>query len=202
MPAELNQRCGWLLQALILGVAVWSLGRMHADASRIPLGTVVRSRHLILAALTLSLENYAIRALRWRAFLADLGDSLPVGKSAMAYVAGFAFALSPGKVGEVARARYCAPIHVTIVSIAATLVAERFQDAVAMMLLALLALTAGSRYTPAVLGAGILVAAATVALVLVPWEPLAGAGRAGASYDVMKPSTSRREVSQSNVRNA
>jgi len=173
MPAALSQRWGWLLQALILGVAIWSLSRMHADASQIPLTTVVQSWHLILAALALSLGNYAIRALRWRAYLADLRDPLPLGNSALAYLAGFAFALSPGKVGEMARARYCAPFRVTVVNIAATLVAERFQDAVAMMLLALLALTAGSRYTPAVLGAGILVAVAAVVLALVPWEPLA-----------------------------
>jgi uncharacterized membrane protein YbhN (UPF0104 family) len=53
-----------------------------------------------------SLLNYVLRVVRWRWYLGRLGHPLTVGFSALSYVAGFAFTLSPGKVGEVGRARY------------------------------------------------------------------------------------------------
>ncbi|HYE00240.1 MAG TPA: lysylphosphatidylglycerol synthase transmembrane domain-containing protein [Alphaproteobacteria bacterium] len=58
---------------------------------------------LVAALLGLSLLNYASRTLRWHLYSHHLGMAVPLGRSALFYVAGFALTTTPGKVGEALR---------------------------------------------------------------------------------------------------
>ena len=50
-----------------------------------------------------SLANYAVRAVRWQALTRAAGLKVPLARNALYYVAGFAFTVTPGKLGEAVR---------------------------------------------------------------------------------------------------
>jgi glycosyltransferase 2 family protein len=124
---------------------------------------------LVLLAAALSLLNYALRIMRWRSYLLRLGHILPRRFAALTYVAGFAYTLSPGKVGEMMRARYYVPLGVPLAAVAAAFFAERLMDLVAMVVLAVLQFADSTSYRVATLVAAALVATVLVLLALTPW---------------------------------
>lgn len=130
----------WLPYVLVVGFAIGCLIALQADIARLPLRQLMHAWDALAVAGALSLGNYALRSLRWRAYLARLGYPVPVGVSAAIFVSGFAFTLSPGKIGEMVRARYYAPLGVPLNAIAAAFVVERVMDLLAMVVLACLAL--------------------------------------------------------------
>ncbi len=108
------------------------------------------------ALLALSLANYALRAIRWRFFLARLGHRLPWDRSTLNYVTGFALTTTPGKAGEAIRSMLLKrEFAVPVTDSLAAFFAERFSDVMALALLSALAL--------AFLPNGTIVAAAAVA---------------------------------------
>jgi uncharacterized protein (TIRG00374 family) len=119
--------------------------------------------------------NYVLRIIRWQRYLARLGRPLPLGFIALTYVAGFAFTVSPGKVGEMARARYYSRFGVSLADVAGAFFVERLLDVMAMMALAALIAASAPRYRPAMWAAGLLIAAVLVILTGVPWSRLTGA---------------------------
>src|SRR5690348_3510600 len=94
------------LAGVVTAFAVWCLLSARTDFAQMSFSSLRRSWNLVLLAMTLTFFNYALRATRWRWYLTRMGNSAPRGFSALAYVAGFAFTLSPGKLGELMRARY------------------------------------------------------------------------------------------------
>jgi uncharacterized membrane protein YbhN (UPF0104 family) len=89
--------------ALMIAFAAWCALSLRADLARMSFGPVLHSWDVVLLAMLLSILNYVLRIVRWKWYLDRLGRSLTFGFAALTYVAGFAFTLSPGKVGEVAR---------------------------------------------------------------------------------------------------
>jgi uncharacterized protein (TIRG00374 family) len=148
---------------LIAGFGVWSAFAFHADLGRLSLLPIERAWDAVALAGCLSLGNYALRLGRWRLYLQRLGFPLAWGRAALIYLSGFAFTLSPGKLGEMVRARYCSPLGIPPSAVAATFFVERVVDAFAMLALACFALVAlGSRQSVlwmAVATAGVAVAA-------------------------------------------
>ena len=64
------------------------------------------------------------------------GWTLPFGFTALTYIAGFAFTVSPGKVGEMARARYYSRLGISLPDVAGAFFVERLMDVMAMLVLA------------------------------------------------------------------
>jgi uncharacterized membrane protein YbhN (UPF0104 family) len=116
---------------------------------------------LVLAAACLSLLNYALRAIRWRWYLARLGHALSLRFIFVTYCAGFAFTLSPGKLGEVARAKYYTVLGVPLRDITAAFCLERFMDVVAVVALAMCVFPALPRHSDAIWGTAAVFAAVT-----------------------------------------
>jgi glycosyltransferase 2 family protein len=158
---------------LVLAFAAWCAYSLRGDLAQLSLAPVLRSWDIVVLATLLSLLNYLFRILRWRAYLARLGYPLPRVFSALTYAAGFAYTLSPGKVGEMVRARYYVPLGIPLSDVAAAFFAERLMDLMVMVVLAALLLTAFSSYTGAVAGAAVLVLVALASLALIPWAALA-----------------------------
>jgi len=159
--------------ALTVLFAAWCVKSLHGDLAQLSLAPLLRSWDVVAAAVVLSLLNYVIRILRWRSYLKKLGHEFPLRFLAMTYVAGFAYTLSPGKVGEIVRARYYVPRGVRLSEITAAFFAERLLDIVAMLALASLLLTTAPRFA-GFLG---LVAGMVVAILacvsLLPWSTIA-----------------------------
>jgi uncharacterized protein (TIRG00374 family) len=123
---------------LYLGLASWSdPGQVREVVGRFPPRAAAGVGGLVLAGL-------ALRAARWHLYTRRLELGLPVGPSVTAFVAGFAFTATPGKVGEVVksvllRRRFGTSVSAT----AASLLVERVTDLLAMLGLAVVGLVAG-----------------------------------------------------------
>jgi uncharacterized protein (TIRG00374 family) len=95
----------------VRAAALWALGFIALVALALHwLGleeTLARLRQLGpgLAAMVLglSLVNYGLRSLRWQGLCRAMAIRLPLGRNTLYYLAGFAFTVTPGKLGEVIR---------------------------------------------------------------------------------------------------
>lgn len=158
--------------ALFAGACLYGL---RGDIVQISLAPLARSWDLVALAVLCSLLNYILRIVRWQRYLARLGRSLSFGFASMTYVAGFAFTVSPGKVGEMARARYYSRLGVSLAEVAGAFFVERLMDVMAMMVLAALIVVALPRYHLVMWSAGGVVIAVLVTLTLCPWNSIADA---------------------------
>jgi glycosyltransferase 2 family protein len=86
--------------------------------------------------LGLSLANYYLRFARWHWYLTALGETVPAGRHLLIYLAGFAFAVTPGKAGEALRSVYLRDDGVRWSAGLAALAAERVLDLAALAILA------------------------------------------------------------------
>lgn len=87
--------------------------------------------------LLLTIWNYGWRFVKWQLYLDRLGVLLPSGVSIRVFLAGFAMAVTPGKIGEIVKAVYVRRFTGIAVSrTTAAIAAERATDAVAMLILA------------------------------------------------------------------
>jgi hypothetical protein len=89
----------------------------------------------------LSLLSYLVRYLRWYWLLVRAGNKINVVSGFLAYLAGFAFTATPGKVGELWRIRYLVPQGVPPWRVLAAFVYERAFDLMAVLLLSALAIS-------------------------------------------------------------
>jgi uncharacterized protein (TIRG00374 family) len=95
---------------------------------------------LLPAMAAMSALGYLARYLRWRRLLARAGHPTPFAGGLLAYLAGFAFTATPGKVGELARLRYLVPRGVPAPIVFGAFVFERALDLVVVLCLALLSI--------------------------------------------------------------
>jgi len=90
-----------------------------------------------LVVIALELFNLTIRFIRWRYYLRQLGHSVPWKLSFAYYIGGFAFTLTPGRVGEAVRSFYLKRHQVTYGQSISVLFVERLTDVFTMIILAL-----------------------------------------------------------------
>jgi glycosyltransferase 2 family protein len=163
----------FLPYVLMAAFAAWCVFSLHGDLAHLSLIQLIGSWDLIVEAALLSMLNYVLRIVRWRAYLARLGHRVPLRFTALTYTAGFAYTVSPGKVGEMVRARYNAPLGIPVSDVAAAFFAERFLDLVAMVALAALLFNASSTYHGTILGGAAGAVCVLLALALLPWASVA-----------------------------
>lgn len=149
--------------------AAWCLIGFRRDIAQIDLAPLQAGWHAVLLAGVLSLLNYALRVARWQLYLRRLGHALPWGFVSLTFMAGFAFTLSPGKLGEMVRARYYQPRGIPVSSVTAAFFVERLLDLLAMILLAAMVLTELAAYQAFLWVALALVGGLLATLALVPW---------------------------------
>lgn len=122
------------LSALYVGALAWT------DASRQVFHGLIVLAGVLPSLMALSLLTYGLRFARWRWLLARAGHATPAGTGFLAYLAGFAFTATPGKVGELIRVRYFVPLGVPAARVIAVFVFERALDLVVVLALSLLAI--------------------------------------------------------------
>jgi uncharacterized protein (TIRG00374 family) len=134
-----------LLSALYVGGLAW------VDSER-DLVTTLRAMGPSFATMAgLTMVSWLIRFGRWQWLLRRIGFQPPPALSLAAYLSGFAFTATPGKVGELARIRYYEPLGVKAPDVVAAFVYERVVDLMCVLLLASFSL-AGSGMLPLAAG--------------------------------------------------
>lgn len=135
----------WRYRALILSIAMAALAYMVFvlwSGWRDVVQAVMRVGVWGIAiTLSLSLVNFALRFVRWQLYLQQLGHAIPLRASLNIYLAGFALATTPGKVGEALRSIMLIPLGVPYRQGIAAFLSERMSDLTAIILVALIGLS-------------------------------------------------------------
>jgi uncharacterized protein (TIRG00374 family) len=156
----------------VLAFIAWCAFALRGDLRQVSLAPLLQSWNLLLFAAILSVANYGFRILRWRWYLARLGHPLPLRFAGMTFLAGFAYTLSPGKVGEMIRARYYVPLGIPLSRVAAAFFAERLLDVVAMAALAALLIASLPTYRNAIFIVAALVTILLTLFSVLPWQAI------------------------------
>lgn len=123
---------GWSIVAGLYFVAL-----LWADSKTGVLRRLPELAPMLPALVAATLTSIALRFARWQWLLRRAGHRVPVGHSLLAYVAGFAFTATPGKVGELLRVRYLVTAGVPASRVVSAFVYERLFDLTAVLLVAL-----------------------------------------------------------------
>lgn len=126
-----------VIAASYLGVLIW------VDAKNEVFIHLPRLQAALPLLLSLSVVAVLLRYARWHWLLVRAGYRTQALAGGLAYVAGFAFTVTPGKVGELARIRYLAPQGIPPATVLAAFVFERACDLIAVAMLALMAVSRG-----------------------------------------------------------
>lgn len=129
---------GRLLLAAALGMGAYLAALAVVDRGQLLAAMRVLSPATLLGVFGLSLCNYFLRVLRWDVYLRAIAPAVPLRRQALYYIAGFAFTVTPGKLGEAVRGVYLRRHHVSYAQTAAVLLVERLLDLMVVALLALL----------------------------------------------------------------
>ncbi|MEY4764518.1 MAG: hypothetical protein RI907_1191 [Pseudomonadota bacterium] len=161
-------------RALVYGVTLaflaWCISAFSHDIAQIDVHPLKAGWLAVLAAGLLSLGNYVLRIVRWQMYLRRLGHDLPGRFVSLTFMAGFAFTLSPGKLGEMVRARYYQPLGVPLSQVSGAFFVERLLDLLAMILLAVLVLADLQAYQAFLWVAVGLVVGLLAGVAVVPWQ--------------------------------
>jgi uncharacterized protein (TIRG00374 family) len=125
---------------------------------------------VVTGVLGLSLVNYALRSLRWQLLCRHVAVAVPLPRNVLYYVAGFAFTITPGKLGEVVRLWFLERGHgYRYERTFGVMVLDRLTDAWPLLLLALFGVAdvAGRAGTLAAMAA--MLAVGTIVLLHPAW---------------------------------
>lgn len=134
-----------LLSIFYLAMLVW------ADSKNQVLSLLPRLAHAIPVLMGISLCSYCFRYLRWRWLLRRSGYPVTWGYGFIAYIAGFAFTATPGKVGELIRIRYFTKVGVPQDISFGAFIYERALDLIVVLTLASLAISHKDLLTVAII---------------------------------------------------
>ncbi len=174
-------------RAAAVGMGALSLAYLAAFVWLEQRRDVAGLRQLAEAApllVSLTALSWAARFARWQWLLRRLGHRPAVGAALPAYLTGFAFTATPGKVGELVRIRYFRGLGVPAGHVLSAFVFERACDLLVVLALAAISLHGSVLFAPAaafvlVLVAILLIIARQPVLLssTIPWLRKAGCRR-------------------------
>ena len=172
--AETRRRVILLLQyGLPAAFLVWCGFAFRRDLQLLSWEPLLRSWDIVALAALLSVVNYLLRALRWRYYLGRLRYHIGFRFALLTFVAGFAYTLSPGKIGELARARYYRSHGISLGSVTSAFLAERLMDVTIVVILAAVWSVGSQRYQSIIIAVSITIASVLLLLATLPWAALA-----------------------------
>lgn len=124
-----------LITACYLSALLWADSQKHIF-NEIPI-----LASILPLLFLLSLISYIARYIRWHWLLRRADQNTPLIRGFLAYLSGFTFTATPGKVGELVRIRYFTPMRVSPELVISTFIFERAFDLVAVLLLASIAIS-------------------------------------------------------------
>ena len=138
MLVNLQNLRGKLLLSVLLGAAVFVGLSAYADFSDVVDGLGDFQWGLLPAILALTCMNYLLRFVKWDFYLHQIGvRGLPKRDSFLMFFSGLAMVVTPGKLGEWLKSYLLREVHGTpFARSAPILIAERFTDTLALLILA------------------------------------------------------------------
>jgi uncharacterized membrane protein YbhN (UPF0104 family) len=135
---------GLLFGAVVLVVlGLWADGRALMDSFR------AFDLRYVAPVLGLTLLNYLIRFGKWHYYLGRLGHHPRPTDSALVFLSGLSMAATPGKLGELVKAKLLASRSgVPAADTASVVIAERLTDVLALVLISAGGVVASGRLRP------------------------------------------------------
>lgn len=156
-----------LLIGSILGALVMAGVAFYGDATSLERLGRGYPWEFFGGACLLALLNYVMRWARWEIYLRTLGIALPIFRSVLIFVAGFAMSITPGKMGELLKAVLIRrDFGIEVATTAPIVVAERITDFLALLLL----MCGGALYFPGAAPLAALAIPGALALLLLSQE--------------------------------
>jgi len=127
----------WVVIAIAVGAIVYLGLAIYGDYEKVAAAMASFRWSILVPVCLLTLSNYTIRFAKWRYLTRRLGVDMPLKDDAWLFASGLAMVISPGKIGEllkpyVVRERTGVPMATTTPA----LVTERLTDAIGMLILA------------------------------------------------------------------
>ncbi len=130
------------LWTLAAGVAVTAAVALAGDLGYLLEQSDLEWRYIPLILL-LAPMNYILRFIKWRYFLALLGERLPLGLNLVIFLAGLGMTLTPGKAGEFLKCYLLYEARgIPSRTSGAVVLAERYTDGISMLVLTLVSSSA------------------------------------------------------------
>ena len=120
---------------LLILLGIYIIFILSSDVSKIQGNLKNIQYSYFIFAIILWVASELVRIFRWHLFLKEIEDKVPFKANVFYYLAGFAFSLSPGRIGEVVRSPYLKRDYGIPISKTAPIVfVERFYDLLGMIL--------------------------------------------------------------------
>lgn len=128
---------GKIAFGLFFGLVVTVAIGVYADAQQLMASITDFSVHTLIAVLSLTALNWALRFMKWHGYLRILQTRPRLSDSLWVFVAGFSMGVTPGKFGEVLKAWLLHErSNIPVTTTASVVIAERLTDFIALVLLA------------------------------------------------------------------
>lgn len=125
-----------IIIAALFGGLVFAGLALYGDVTKLRAAASGFAPGAVAFGFALAAGNYGIRVARWQYYLQCIDISLPIGESAVVFLAGFVMSVTPGKVGEVFKSLLLYEARgVSIARTAPIVIAERLTDLIALVLL-------------------------------------------------------------------
>lgn len=161
-----------IYKIVILTLLCYFLIAFQSDIQQINLTKIFTLRYEIFAAIFLTIVNIILRIFRWRLYLAHFGFYINFTYCALTYVAGFAFTLTPGRVGEIIRGKYYKEMNIPMSNTVAALLIERLLDLLAMFVMIFIALASLAAYETILWNVILVIAFILVILAFTSWKKI------------------------------
>jgi uncharacterized protein (TIRG00374 family) len=133
IPAGLARK---IVAAGLLAAMIWAGLALYGDVQELRRTARTFAPSAFVTGLGLVLGNYILRIARWQYYLRRIGVAIPIGRSAVIFLAGLVMSVTPGKIGEVFKSLLLYDTSGTpIVRSAPIVIAERLTDLIALVLL-------------------------------------------------------------------
>tara|TARA_Y100000590_G_scaffold185628_1_gene211549 strand:+ start:6556 stop:7503 length:948 start_codon:yes stop_codon:yes gene_type:complete len=127
----------WLI-SIVFAIAVYLVILLFSDLPTIIENFTNIKTEFVLFGFTVAYISLLITGFRWYLMIRGLGKSLSFKSTFLVYLCGNAFAISPGRLGEVLRSFYLKRLHgIPASETAPTIIVERFFDVLAILVIAL-----------------------------------------------------------------
>lgn len=134
--ADTQRMTRGIVYVVIASVVLYGAFAFSADAGQVAAALKRFPAWVLLAAIGLSFANYIVRFLRWRMYCARLAIVLEPRTSFLIHLSGLALTVSPGKMGEAFKSLLVRRITGVPLAVSAPIVlAERFTDLLAFLIL-------------------------------------------------------------------
>jgi glycosyltransferase 2 family protein len=145
-----------IILVMIVAVVIFAGFSIYADVGKLGDRLSQFAPSAVAAALALAFGNYLIRFTRWELYLRVVGVRAPRAQSAMVFLAGFAMAITPGKLGELIKAVLLHEVSgAETTRVAPVVIAERATDLLALVILGVIGTAAYHVAKPMVIAAGV-----------------------------------------------